>query len=152
MAKEQWSDEELLAYRSDQILNLYRRARERAGNPAADALADQITRLDLLMDERGGLPHDHPDMLEIERVCGEPESIAGALNAVDAGIPPLAGMEHRIVERLGDRYGPSGTTNHAGRCIALEIEAKGLHNTHKQIPMPNGSVAQSATMFERKER
>ena len=152
MAKQSWEDDELRAYRTDQIVNLYRRARERAGDPAADALAEQIVKLDLLKDERGGLPHDHPDMLGIEEVCAEQESIEGALKAVDSGLPPLAGMEHRIVERLGDRYGPNGTTNHAGRCIALEMEAKGLRNTHRQIPMPTGSVAQTATMFERKER
>ena len=152
MAKQRWEDNELRAYRHDQIVTLYRRARERVGDPVADALAAQIVRLELLKDGRGGLPHDHPDMIGIEEVCGEPESVAAALTAVDAGLPPLAGMEHRIVERLGCRYGPNGTTNHAGRCIAVEMEAKGLRNTHRQIPMPDGSVAQSATMFERKER
>ena len=150
MAKQQWDDDELRAYTADQVVNLYRAARKQAGDHHADVLAAQIVRLELLTDERGGLPHDHPDMLEIEEVCGEQESVEGALAAVDAGLPPLAGMEHRIVKRLGERYGPHGTTNHAGRRIAIEMEAKGLYNTHRQMPMPNGSVAQSATVFQRK--
>ena len=147
----EWTLEKLKTKSPSEIQSLYRRANN-LNDDAARKLVELILDNDLLKDAAGGLPYDHPHMLEIEEICGEPESIEGALRAVDAGLPPLAGMERRIVARMGDRYGPSGTTNHAGRCIAVEMEAKGLLNTHRQMSMPAGSVAQSATIFERKAR
>ena len=147
----EWTLEKLKAKSSAEIEILYRRASNLSDEQALKLTA-LILENDLLKDTSGGLPFDHPHMLRIEEICGEPESIEGALSAVDAGLPPLAGMEHRIVAKMGDHYGPSGTTNHAGRCIAAEMEAKGLRNTHRQMPMPTGSVAKSATIFERKVR
>ena len=147
----EWTFEKLKTKSPPEIQSLYRRANN-LDDDAARKLVALILDNDLLKEAAGGLPHDHPHMLEIEEICGERESIDGALQAVDAGLPPLAGMEQRIVARMGDRYGPSGTTNHAGRCIAFEMEAKGLLNTHRQMSMPAGSIAQSATIFERKAR
>lgn len=116
---------------------------------AAKALVAMIIQNDLLVDHDGGLPFDHPDMLEIEDICSDPKSISEAVEASEKGLPALAGMEHRLVAAMGDRYGPNYTTNHAGRCIKEGMLASGWIGTN-QRPMPNGSVAKSATVFVRR--
>ena len=151
MAKSVWTDAELQAYSPQQVQTLYRRARAMASDPAAEALSAQIIRLDLLQEEGGGLPWDHPIMLEIKEICSQPEAVEEAVAAAETGLPPLAGMEHRIVAALGDKYGTHYTTHHAGRCIADEMLARGwVKSTQK--PMPEGTVARSATTFVRKAR
>jgi len=151
MPKQVWTDDELRAYSVQQVQTLYRRARERLSDPAASELAKQIIRLDLLKEEGGGLTFDHPVMLEIAEICSQPEAVDEAVRAAKNGLPPLAGMEHRIVAALGDKYGTHYTTHHAGRCIADEMLARGwVKSTQK--PMPEGMVARSATTFVKKAR
>ena len=151
MAKRVWTDEELRTYNAQQIQTLYRRARDIKGDEAAASLAEQIIRLDLLKDEGGGLPFNHPIMVEIAEICSQPEAVDEAVKAAENGLPPLAGMEHRIVAELGDRYGTHYTTHHAGRCIADEMLARGwVKSTQK--PMPEGTVARSATTFVKRDR
>lgn len=101
---------------------------------------------DLLVADNGGLPFDHPDMLEIEEICAEADAINKAVAASEDGLPALAGMEHRLIAALGERYGPNFTTNHAGRCIKEGMLDRGWVGT-VQKPMPMGSVAKSATVF-----
>ena len=151
MAKKEWSDDELRGYTNQQIQNLFRRAKELSHDPDAEKLANQIVRLDLLKDDSGGLPFDHPIMVEIADICSLPEAVDEAVHAAEKGLPPLAGMEHRIVEALGDKYGTHYTTHHAGRCIADEMMARGwVKSTQK--PMPEGTVARSATTFVKRDR
>ena len=145
-----WTLEELGRMRPDAIQKLYRNATA-LGSPDAMALANLIVDSGLLVEENGGLPHDHPIMLEIADICQDSAAVAEAILASESGLPALAGMEHRIVTALGGKYGGNYTTNHAGRCIGAEMEAKGWKKT-AQKPMPAGSIAKSATVYIKKER
>ncbi len=146
----EWTLDKLRAKSSNEIQTLYSRART-LDDDAARKLVGMIIDNDLLVDSNGGLPYDHPDMLEIEAICGEPAAIDEAVAASEAGLPALAGMEYRIVRILGDRYGPNHTTNHAGRCIRDGMLDRGWMTT-AQKPMPTGSIAKSATVYMKKER
>lgn len=143
-----WTLEKLKAKSPREIQALYRNAKDpkNAGNETAQALADLILEHDLLRDEQGGLPFDHPIMLEIEEICADPEAIEEALSAAEQGQPPLAGMEHRIVAALGDKYGGNYTTHHAGRCIGAAMLDRGWTQAGMK-PMPQGSVAKTATIY-----
>lgn len=149
MPKE-WTIDDLRGKSAREIQNLYRNARDR-DDDAAKKIQSMIVDNGLLVEENGGLPFDHPDMIEIEEICAEPAAIAEAVQAAEAGLPPLAGMEYRIVAAMGGRYGGHYTTNHAGRRIADAMLDRGWTQAG-QKPMPPGSVAKSATVFARKGR
>ena len=143
-----WTLERLRALPSEQIVTLYRNAAARK-DEAARELASMIVENDLLIEPGGGLPHDHPLMLEIEAICGDPDAIREAEGAAEQGLPPLAGMEHRLVAALGADYGTYYTVHHAGLCIATQMLNRGWVKG-AQRPMPKGHVAKSATTFHRK--
>jgi len=149
MAK-QWSLEDLQKLPAAKVQIMYRNVRDNI-DPEAKRIAALILDNDLLLDERGGLPFDHPTMLKIEEICSEPDAIAEAIEAADQGFPPLAGMEHRIVAALGTRYGKHYTTNHAGLCIARAFP-ENIWLKMAQKPMPDGSVAKTATVFVRRNQ
>jgi hypothetical protein len=129
---------------------MYSRARQR-DDAEAKALVALILESGLLVDEKGGLPHDHPVMIEIAEVCSDPSAIDEAVAASEAGLPALAGLEYRIVAALGSQYGPNFTTNYAGICVRDGMLARGWKVT-VQKPMPDGSIAKTATVYVRKER
>jgi hypothetical protein len=140
-----WSLEALRELPPEKLQTLYRNARARE-DADAKKLVELIDENDLYREADGGLPFDHPIMLEIEEICRDPEAVREAVNAAENGLPALAGMEYRIVEALGPNYGTHYTTHHAGRCIADEMLSKGWQKVG-QKPMPEGTVARSATVF-----
>ena len=144
MPKE-WTLEALRDLPTEKLQSLYRNARERE-EPEAKKLVELIDENDLYRETDGGLPFDHPIMLEIEDICRNPEAVREAIQAAEKGLPALAGMEYRIVEALGPSYGTHYTTHHAGRCIADEMLSKGWQKAG-QKPMPEGTIARSATVF-----
>lgn len=145
----EWTLDRLKSLSTEKRLSLYRNAKQ-SDDPAAQRIVALIVDNELPLDEDGGLPHDHPVMLEIAEICAQPEAVAEAVQAAEQGLPPLAGMEHRLVAALGAKYGTHYTTNHAGRCIADEMLALGwIRMTQK--PMPDGSIAKSATTFRKKD-
>jgi hypothetical protein len=143
-----WDLEKLKALPQDKLHSLWRNARPRE-DVEARRIVSLISENDLLREPDGGLPFDHPIMLEIERICAEPEAINEAVAASESGLPALAGMEYRLRDALGEDYGGNYTTNHAGRCIAEGMISRGWSKV-SQKPMPPGSVAQSATTFVRR--
>lgn len=140
-----WTLEELQKLPPEKLQSLYRNAKSMA-DPEAKKLVTLVDENDLYREADGGLPHDYPIMLEIEEICREPDSVREAIAAAEAGLPALAGMEHRLVAALGKNYGTHYTTHHAGRCIAEEMLGKGWKKAG-QKPMPEGTVARSATTF-----
>jgi len=146
----EWTVEGLRSKSPREIQVLYTRVRS-LEDAAARKLVAMILENDLLTEPDGGLPFDHPDMLEIEEVCSDPDAITEAVEASESGLPALAGMEYRLVAAMGQRNGQNYTTNHAGRCIKEGMLDRGWRGT-TQKPMPSGSVAKSATVFVRKAR
>lgn len=145
-----WTPEKIADLPSDKVRTLYRNA-ARSSDPQSLQLRSLIEESGALTDEKGGLPFDHPIMLRIQEICSEPEAVSEAIAAAEKGVPALAGMEHRIVAALGDQYGGHYTTHHAGRCIAEELTSRGWSKAG-QRPMPEGTVARSATVFKKKDR
>jgi hypothetical protein len=134
----------------EQIRSMYTRACQR-DDVAARELAALILESGLLADEKGGLPYDHPIMIEIAEICSDPAAIDEAVSASEQGLPALAGPEYRIAAALGSQYGPNYTTNYAGVCVRDGMVGRGWSST-VQKPMPESSVAKTATVFVRKDR
>ncbi|MEO9462149.1 MAG: hypothetical protein ABJ242_05380 [Marinomonas sp.] len=144
-----WDLDRLKEMSSEKIRNLYRNAITRKDSESL-LVARLIVENGLLVDEKGGLPFDHPIMLEIEEICAMPEAVAEALEAAQRELPPLAGMEHRLVAALGSQYGGQYTTHHAGRCIGSAMLDRGWKQDGMK-PMPKGSIAKTATIYTKKE-
>lgn len=148
-----WTVERLRAMSPTDILKLYRNAKvksDTSNDVKAQELVALIIENDLLKEPGGGLPHDHPIMQEIAEICADPEAIAEAVGAAESGLPPLAGMEHRLVAALGSQYGMYYTVHHAGYCIATAMLDLGWQKG-PQRPMPVGFIAKSATTFYKKD-
>ena len=143
-----WSLEKLKSKSANEILSLYRNASKRQDDESK-FVVKLILENGLLVDETGGLPFDHPIMLEIESICALPDAISEALKAAEVGLPPLSGMEYRLVKALGDEYGGHYTTHHAGRCIGSAMLDRGWTQAGMK-PMPKGSVAKTATVYKKK--
>ena len=143
-----WSLEKLKSKSANEILSLYRNASKRQDGESK-FVVKLILENGLLADETGGLPFDHPIMLEIESICALPDAISEALKAAEVGLPPLSGMEYRLVKALGDEYGGHYTTHHAGRCIGSAMLDRGWMQASMK-PMPKGSVAKTATVYKKK--
>jgi hypothetical protein len=143
-----WDLERLAAKSHKEIQSLYRNAKLREDDESK-RVATLILSNGLLVEESGGLPFDHPTMLEIEEICALPEAIAEGLAAAEQGLPPLGGMEYRLVAALGTEYGGNYTTHHAGRCIGSAMLDRGWKQNGMK-PMPKGSVAKSATVYLKK--
>ena len=145
-----WTLEKLESKSANEILSLYRNASKRL-DVESKLVVKLILENGLLVDETGGLPFDHPIMLEIESICAMPDAISEALKAAEAGLPPLSGMEHRLVNALGDDYGGHYTTHHAGRCIGSAMLDRGWTQAGMK-QMPQGSVAKTATVHRKKSQ
>jgi hypothetical protein len=117
--------------------------------PESKAVARLIVEHRLLTTEAGGLPHEDPIVLEMERVISSPEGREAMKSASDAGHPAMAGVDPMLREVLGDDYGKFDTTSWAGTFAAAEMESMGYRQTRKK-PMPEGSVAKTAAFFERR--
>jgi hypothetical protein len=142
-----WDLERIKAKSPREIQSLFRNAKVREDDESKLVVA-LILENGLLVEESGGLPFDHPTMLEIQEICALPEAIAEGLAAAEKGLPPLAGMEYRLVAALGSEYGGNYTTHHAGRCIGSAMLDRGWKQNGMK-PMPKGSVAKSATVYKK---
>ena len=143
-----WDLEKIKKKSPKEIQALYRNAKSKESVEAQN-IVSLIIENDLFTEESGGLPFDHPVMLEIEEICALPEAVSEALEAANKGIPPLAGMEYRLVAALGDDYGGHYTTHHAGRCIGAAMLDLGWKQAGMK-PMPKDSVARTATVYVKK--
>jgi len=139
--------DQIRAMAPEQRFNLYQNAKRKGPNDAeASRIIALIVEHDLLVTHSGGLPNEHPVILEIETVVRSPEGRKAIRAAADRGLPALAGVDGMISERLGPRYGPFDTTSWAGTFVADEMRKLGyVHDGQKSLPP--GSIAKRGAFF-----
>jgi hypothetical protein len=145
-----WTKQKLAALSPRDRENLWKNARRRT-TPAATALVKMI--------EDSGLPYseakcptlDDPLAIAIYDVVFSREGRAAAVNAVEGGLPPLAGIDPLLSEKLGVDYGAHNmTTATAGGFIAQLMRSLGYKEVGKNAPLPAGSVAKTGQVWSKK--
>ncbi len=139
--------DQIMAMDSTSRRALYNNA-TKLDSPESKQVALLILKHRLLATERGGLPHEDPVVMEMERLIGSSECREAMKTASDAGLPAMAGADPLLRQALGDDYGKFDTTSWAGTFAAAEMESLGYRQTRKK-PMPEGSVAKTAAFFEK---
>jgi hypothetical protein len=88
-----------------------------------------------------------PDYAKIEEIVWSKEGRAAAVNAVEQGLPALAGVDPLIAAALGERYHPhNGGTINAGYITAALMRHLG-YVENGPGPFPNG-VAQTGMRWK----
>ncbi|HEY9080475.1 hypothetical protein [Magnetovibrio sp.] len=149
MAKD-WTPERLKALTPRERARLYENA-EKAGSPAAGALMQMILDLGLALDDGTCVGMDDPLVVEMHRIVFSDEAHAAAAKAVAQGIAPMAVIDPMIAGKLRDRYGKHNMTTHtAGGFVADLMREMGYHDTGRRVTLPDGCVARSAKLWDRK--
>jgi hypothetical protein len=127
---------------------LYQNAMKRL-DEGGQAIVDLI-KLNNLSLSSGDILSSDPDYIRMDEIiwAHKPE----ALEAVEAGLPALAGIEPFICAELGDRYHPqNGGTINAGYLTAGLMRHLGfIDNGPGQ--MPPGSIAKTAMKWKLRSR
>jgi hypothetical protein len=141
--------EKIASMSSEERLNLYRNAVKK-GTLEAQAIINKMIQDNLLVDEHGRFPEDHPVIIRIREIVESLEGRAAAKAAADNGLPALAGVDPIIRDALGAQYGPYETTHWAGWYVAQEMRALGYDHSG-QRSLPPGSVAKTGAYFTAKQ-
>jgi hypothetical protein len=147
MSKNPWTIEKLKAKTPSERLTLYKNAVK---------LGDAGKELISLLDE-AGLPYSDdeslkgsdPLTLKIADIAFSPEGTAAMRDAIDKGMPPMAGLDPLLSEAVGNDYGPhNSSTNWAGRIAAERMERLGFRKTGKKATLPSGCIARTAEVMK----
>ena len=114
--------------------------------PEAREIIDLLVKHDLLVTKGGGLPNNHPLILQVEEIARSKVGVEAARAATESGLPGMAGVDPLLQAALGEQYGPLGTTNWAGQFVAEELRKLG-YKQMGQRPLPPGCVAKTAAFF-----
>ncbi len=151
-----FTDEALSKMSADRLLTLYGNAKHIAKNATdkrsveAVALVEQIERLQLHYQKVEGLKNDDPVLLKIHEIVHSDAGVAGIVDAVERGLPGLAGVEQLIVKELGEFYSGKNTgTQAAGEFVGQVMGGKGYVRL-TQGAMPEGSVAKTAMRYRKR--
>ncbi|KRD72085.1 hypothetical protein [Ensifer sp. Root278] len=100
----------------------------------------------------GGMTLNDPVYLAMEEIIWSPAGQIRLREAVEQGLPALAGVEPMIREALGERYHPHdlGTAS-AGAIVAEVMRHMGFTQSGTG-KMPEGSVAKTAKLWAPKPR
>lgn len=146
----EYTTERLLAM-SPKDLGLHFNNCLRIGGLRGEQLANKILGLDVEIFIEGGLSEDNPITQKLHEIINSADATLLLIEAVNAGLPALAGIEPTIVAALGRRYSKVNTgTATAGAFVAVKMRHLGYVET-KKGQMPEGSVAKSAAMWAPKE-
>ncbi len=129
---------------------LYENAR-RKRDEGGQAIIDLIDSSGLPL-RSGGMTLNDPVYLAMEEIIWSHAARARLLEAVEEGLPALAGVEPMIRETLGERYHPhdQGTAN-AGAIVGEVMRHLGFTPVGMG-KMPQGSVAKTAKLWGKVRR
>ena len=144
----EWTREKIEELSLERREVLFDNARAK-GTPEAQRIIDLMVEHDLLVRSGGGLPREHPTILEIEEIIRSDEGRKAGKQASDDGLPAMAGVDYMLSAALGSKYGINDTTSWAGTLMAEVMAEAGYVQTRKK-PMPEGCVAKTAAFFEKR--
>lgn len=125
---------------------LYENARKRRDKGGREIM-EMIDNNGLSMSS-GGLKTSDPVYLRMVDIIWSSESKKRLLEATANGLPALAGVEHLIVEDLGDRYQPHDQGTASAGSIVGEVMRHLGYELDGRGDMPVNSVAKTAAMWK----
>ena len=87
----EWTREKIEELSLERREVLFDNARAK-GTPEAQRIIDLMVEHDLLVRSGGGLPREHPTILEIEEIIRSDEGRKAGKQACDDGLPAMAGL------------------------------------------------------------
>jgi hypothetical protein len=89
----------------------------------------------------GGMSTDHPLYLEMMEVAWSADGKKAALDAVEKGLPAMAGVDPLLQKAMGSRYSADqqGTLN-AGYIIAEVMRHLGYEKDKEAAPLPTAAT------------
>jgi hypothetical protein len=145
-----YTDDELKKMTPEQRATLYENAR-RQRHTGGQEIMDQLDSLGLSMSS-GGMRMSDPAYIEMEEITWSTQGRKAATEAVEKGLPALAGIEPLFVAVLGDRYRPQdGGTVNAGYIVAGLMRHMG-YVEDREGKMPEGSIAKTAMKWKHRSR
>jgi hypothetical protein len=136
----EYSLERLRSMAPDARAILYQNAKRRLDR-GGQAIVDLIDQNNLSLSS-GNMLNSDPDYILMDKIIWARKS--EALEAVEAGLPALAGIEPFIREELGERYRPQYLTGGLMKHLGYVDDGPGQ--------MPPGSVAKTAMKWKLKSR
>jgi hypothetical protein len=101
-----WTEDRVENLSTSDRRNLYENAKSH-GSPEGDALVELIERVGLSDKKHSGIDMDDPLVFRIHKIINSPEGRKAAVNAVNDGIPALAGVDPLVAADLKKDYGSS---------------------------------------------
>jgi hypothetical protein len=146
-----WTSQKIAALPLSDRVELYKNAKKRLTANAV-ALVKLIEEVGLPFSDPTCPTEDDPLSLAIHGIVYSEEGKAAAIAAVNKGLPPLAGVDPLLFERLGVDYGPHNmTTATAGGMIASLMRSLGYQEVGTNAPLPKGSIAKTGQMWKSKK-
>jgi hypothetical protein len=148
-----WEDEsKLKALSAAQLSELWQRAGDR-GTEAGKSLQAAIEQLRQGLGTRKAtkpIVLDDPLGKRMERTIFSPEGRRRVLDAQNAGLPPLAGIDPLLQEELRKEYSAENeATIQAGYLVTKLMEQKlGYRKLNKSADLPSNCIARSGQLFE----
>lgn len=120
----------------------------RLGGEIGDATAALINSLNLPLSS-GGMSEDHPLYQEMQEIVWSADGKAAAVQAVDNGLPAMAGIDPLLQKAMGNRYGreSQGTMN-AGYIVGELMRFLG-YQKGREADLPSHCVARTAATWTR---
>lgn len=142
--------EKLKAMTPERRATLYENARKLLDS-GGQAVIDLINSSGLPL-RSGGITFSDPVHIRMEEIIWSHEGKRLLIQATEAGLPALAGVEPLIVADLGDRYHPHdrGTVD-AGSIVGEVMRHLGYELSGRK-DMPEGSVAKTAATWRPRRR
>ena len=125
----------------------------KADSDKGDELVTLIRNSGLPLCDGTGITREHPLVWGMEKIVNSDEARSACRKAVENGFPALAGVDPMLAEAFPGDYGKHNqTTLWVGHLVAEIMRDMGFRELNKQGKMPDGCVARTGMMWDRKVR
>jgi hypothetical protein len=142
-----WTKEKLASKSPHERETIYKNAKKKS-TPEAIALVKMIEEAGLPYSDTACPTNDDPLSIAIYDVVHSAPGRQAVIDAIEKGLPPLAGIDPLLLDKLGVDYGAHNmTTATAGSIIAELMRSLGYKEAGTSRPLPPGSVAKTGQMW-----
>ena len=143
----EWTKETLASKSRHERETIYKNARKK-NSPEAVTLVKMIEEAGLPYSDAACPTSDDPLTIAIYDLIHSAMGRQAAIDAIEKGLPPLAGIDPLLLDKLGTDYGAHNmTTAVAGRLIAELMRSLGYKEAGTSRPLLPGSVAKTGQMW-----
>jgi hypothetical protein len=142
-----WTVEKLASKTVHERHQLWMNARSKS-TAEAKALVQMIETCGLPFSEAAALKASDPLVQKMIDIINSQVAVKAAIDATEAGLPALQGVDPILSQTLGVDYGPHNRgTLEAGYWVAQMMHSKGYKNSGKKGGLPASCIAKTAEIF-----